>query len=75
MQHDVFKAVTRDVVWQCEKGGFHASETQKRDYMACARYAGHTPGSMSYLMNDSILFVGDTLALKGGKVRPFSLYT
>jgi len=33
---------------------------------------GHTPGSMSYLVNDSILFVGDTLALKGGKVRPFS---
>jgi glyoxylase-like metal-dependent hydrolase (beta-lactamase superfamily II) len=33
---------------------------------------GHTPGSMSYLVNDSILFVGDTLALKGGKVRPSS---
>ncbi|MGB8372797.1 MAG: MBL fold metallo-hydrolase, partial [Halobacteriota archaeon] len=33
---------------------------------------GHTPGSMSYLVNDSILFVGDTLALKDGKVRPFS---
>ncbi|MGZ4869466.1 MAG: MBL fold metallo-hydrolase [Halobacteriota archaeon] len=33
---------------------------------------GHTPGSMSYLVNDSILFVGDTLALTEGKVRPFS---
>ncbi|MGZ4932849.1 MAG: MBL fold metallo-hydrolase [Halobacteriota archaeon] len=33
---------------------------------------GHTPGSMSYLVNNSIVFVGDTLALKGGKVRPFS---
>jgi glyoxylase-like metal-dependent hydrolase (beta-lactamase superfamily II) len=30
---------------------------------------GHTPGSMSYLVNDSILFVGDALALKEGKVR------
>jgi len=33
---------------------------------------GHTPGSMSYLVNDCILFVGDTLALRGGRVRPFS---
>jgi glyoxylase-like metal-dependent hydrolase (beta-lactamase superfamily II) len=33
---------------------------------------GHTPGSMSYLVNDSILFAGDTLRLKDGKVRPFS---
>ena len=33
---------------------------------------GHTPGSMSYLVNESILFAGDTLALKEGKVRPFS---
>lgn len=32
---------------------------------------GHTPGSMSYLVNDSILFVGDTLWLKEGKARPF----
>ncbi len=41
MQHDVFKAVTRDVVRRCEKGDFHASETRKRDYIACARYADH----------------------------------
>ena len=41
MQHDVFKAVTRDVVRRCEKGDFHASETRKRDYTACARYADH----------------------------------
>ena len=33
---------------------------------------GHTPGSMSFLVNDSILFAGDTLILKEGKVRPFS---
>jgi len=33
---------------------------------------GHTPGSMSYLVNESILFAGDTLALKEGKVRSFS---
>ncbi|MGZ4848706.1 MAG: MBL fold metallo-hydrolase [Halobacteriota archaeon] len=33
---------------------------------------GHTPGSMSYLVNESILFAGDTLALRKGKVRPFS---
>jgi len=29
---------------------------------------GHTPGSMSYLVNDSCLFVGDTFGLKDGKV-------
>jgi hydroxyacylglutathione hydrolase len=30
---------------------------------------GHTPGSMSYLVNGSFLFVGDAVALKEGKVR------
>jgi len=33
---------------------------------------GHTPGSMSYVVDDSILFVGDTLALREGKAQPFS---
>lgn len=33
---------------------------------------GHTPGSMSYLVDESILFTGDTVPLKEGKVRPFS---
>jgi len=33
---------------------------------------GHTPGSMSYVVNDSILFAGDTVVLKNGKARPFS---
>lgn len=32
---------------------------------------GHTPGSMSYLLNDTILFTGDALILKNGKVKPF----
>ena len=32
---------------------------------------GHTPGSMSYLVNDSILFTGDTLSLKDGSIKPF----
>jgi glyoxylase-like metal-dependent hydrolase (beta-lactamase superfamily II) len=29
---------------------------------------GHTPGSMCYLINDTYLFVGDSLSLKSGKV-------
>ena len=33
---------------------------------------GHTPGSMSYLVNGSILFVGDTIILREGKARHFS---
>jgi len=33
---------------------------------------GHTPGSMSYLVNSSILFVGDTIVLREGKTRHFS---
>jgi len=32
---------------------------------------GHTPGSMSYLVNDSILFTGDTLTIQNGKIKPF----
>jgi hydroxyacylglutathione hydrolase len=31
---------------------------------------GHTPGSMSYLIDGSVLCTGDTLALKGGKAKP-----
>lgn len=33
---------------------------------------GHTPGSMSYLVDESTLFTGDTVPLKEGMVRPFS---
>lgn len=29
---------------------------------------GHTPGSMSYLINDKYLFVGDAFGLKAGKI-------
>jgi glyoxylase-like metal-dependent hydrolase (beta-lactamase superfamily II) len=32
---------------------------------------GHTPGSMSYLVNERMLFTGDTLSLRGGWVAPF----
>jgi len=33
---------------------------------------GHTPGSMSYLINDKYLFTGDALSLKNGKVSGFN---
>ncbi|MBN1815201.1 MAG: MBL fold metallo-hydrolase [Anaerolineae bacterium] len=32
---------------------------------------GHTPGSMSFLVNDHVLFSGDTLALRNGWVYTF----
>lgn len=32
---------------------------------------GHTPGSMSYLINGEYLFVGDTMALIGNRVQHF----
>ena len=32
---------------------------------------GHTPGSMSYLLNETILVAGDTMALACGKARRF----
>ena len=35
---------------------------------------GHTPGSMSYLINDKYLFVGDALSIKAGKVDGFNDY-
>lgn len=35
---------------------------------------GHTPGSMSYLINDSILIVGDAFRLYNGKVYPIKYY-
>jgi hydroxyacylglutathione hydrolase len=37
---------------------------------------GHTPGSMSYLINDSLLFVGDAFGVKQGKViKPNSFFS
>jgi len=37
---------------------------------------GHTPGSMSYLINGKYLFVGDAFGLKDGKVdKPNKLFT
>ena len=37
---------------------------------------GHTPGSMSYIVNDSCLFVGDAFGLKSGKVaRPNKFFS
>jgi hydroxyacylglutathione hydrolase len=32
---------------------------------------GHTPGSLSYLVNDTVLFTGDTLTLQNGLVHTF----
>jgi glyoxylase-like metal-dependent hydrolase (beta-lactamase superfamily II) len=32
---------------------------------------GHTPGSMSYLVDDRVLFAGDTLTLSDGRIVPF----
>jgi hydroxyacylglutathione hydrolase len=32
---------------------------------------GHTPGSMSFLVNDTILFTGDTLTIRNGEIKPF----
>jgi glyoxylase-like metal-dependent hydrolase (beta-lactamase superfamily II) len=42
----------------------------------CIASPGHTPGSMSYLINDSLLFVGDAFGLKDGKVdKPNSFFS
>jgi len=35
---------------------------------------GHTPGSMSYLINDRYLFTGDALCLKDGKICGFNKF-
>ena len=32
---------------------------------------GHTPGSMCYLINDTLLFTGDVLSLNQGKAEKF----
>ena len=38
----------------------------------CVLTPGHTPGSMSYIINDKYLFTGDTLSLKDGKAEVFN---
>jgi Zn-dependent hydrolases, including glyoxylases len=42
----------------------------------CILTPGHTPGSMSYLINDSLLFVGDAFGLKNGALsKPNSFFS
>ena len=44
--------------------------------ITCISTPGHTPGSMSYLINDKYLFVGDAFGLKDGKVdKPNSFFS
>ena len=44
--------------------------------IACISTPGHTPGSMSYLVNDKFLFVGDAFGLKDGRVdKPNSFFS
>lgn len=38
----------------------------------CIATPGHTPGAMSFLVNDKYLFVGDSLSLLNGKVGQFN---
>ncbi len=38
----------------------------------CIVTPGHTPGSACYLVNDAVLFTGDTLRLKNGRVELFN---
>jgi glyoxylase-like metal-dependent hydrolase (beta-lactamase superfamily II) len=38
----------------------------------CILTLGHTPGSMSYIVNDEYLFSGDTLSFENGEVRVFN---
>ncbi|MBU3915767.1 MBL fold metallo-hydrolase [bacterium] len=38
----------------------------------CVSTPGHTPGSMSYVINDMYLFMGDSMSLKDGKAGLFN---
>ncbi|TLX74896.1 MBL fold metallo-hydrolase [Labilibacter sediminis] len=40
-------------------------------HIKCFLNSGHTPGSMSYVVNDKYLFIGDALSLKEGLVQEF----
>lgn len=42
----------------------------------CILTPGHTPGSMSYVVNDSLLYVGDAFSLTKGKItKPNPVFT
>ena len=50
--------------------------TISKTVITCIATPGHTPGSMSYLINDKFLFVGDAFGLKDGKVdKPNSFFS
>lgn len=40
----------------------------------CISTPGHTPGSMSYLLDGRYLFVGDTMSLQDGKAETFNSF-
>lgn len=42
--------------------------------VACIATPGHTPGSMSYFIDEKYLFVGDSMRLKDGKATLFNSY-
>ncbi len=42
--------------------------------VSCISSPGHTPGSVSYLINDKYMFVGDNLSLNEGKVELFNSF-
>ncbi len=39
--------------------------------VTCIATPGHTPGSMTYLFNNTYLFTGDALSIKKGEIAPF----
>lgn len=42
--------------------------------VACVMTPGHTPGSMSYIVNGTYLFSGDTMSLKNNKAELFNAF-
>jgi hydroxyacylglutathione hydrolase len=46
--------------------------TERNDTIRCISTPGHSPGSMSYLVNGKYLFTGDALAIRNGRVEEFN---
>ena len=82
LSHDEEQMITGKTA---RKYGFYRNKRIRRPYMLLEddsevaigsikikgiETPGHTLGSMSYLIDDSVLFVGDTFTLRKGVVRP-----
>ena len=69
--YEIVRACILPIGLALQQGNFRAVVTLGSIKVQAIATPGHTPGSMSYLVDDGVLFSGDTLVLRNGQAYPF----